>query len=146
MALGLRSRPAALILAAACACAPSLVRADEAYLCGPDTVVYVKPHELETLKRTDPCIAAYFGLKVEQPAQARVPVDRIGGAPDRKSTPTGRAPFKTLDAPETSERISRAPERSAHLMPPTAAPGTDFRNVRVINAASQDAQWFRHQR
>lgn len=38
--------------------------ADEAFLCGPDTVVYVKPAELELKKRTY-CIAAYYGLQVE---------------------------------------------------------------------------------
>lgn len=146
MAFGIRTGSTALILAAACACGPGSARADEAFLCGPDTVVYVKAGELEERKRTDPCIAAYYGLKVEQPASARVPVDRIGVATPGKSPETGPVPFKTLDAPETSERLSHAPERSAQLMPPAASPGTDFRNVRVINAASQDAQWFRHQR
>jgi hypothetical protein len=35
-------------------------RAEEAYICDAGRVVYVKPGQLETLKREDPCIAKYF--------------------------------------------------------------------------------------
>ena len=38
----------------------SPARAAEAYLCGPDTIVYVKADELEFKKRTDPCIASHL--------------------------------------------------------------------------------------
>ena len=45
-------------------------RAAEAYLCGPDRIVYVAVEDLEAKKRSDPCIAAYFGLKIEPAAKA----------------------------------------------------------------------------
>ena len=43
---------------------PAPSRADEAYLCAPDKVVYVSTADLPKLKRTDPCIAAYYGLRL----------------------------------------------------------------------------------
>ncbi len=127
-------------------------RADEAFLCGPSTVVYVSPAELETKKHTDPCIAGYFGIKVDKSAAAEAP-----GAPARKPSQDlkdaraskdgakNNVALKTLDAPEV-ERRADAPLRSAALSPPVAAPDTDFRNIRVINASSPDAQWFKHLR
>lgn len=135
-----------LVLAALGAGGAGVARADEAFLCGPDTVVYVKPAELEQKKRTDPCIAAYFGLKAENSAATgavnSAPLPQAGG----KTLPVKVLPLKKLEAPEAAEPIAFKEERSALLAPPAAAPGTDYRNVRVINAASDDAQWFRHQK
>lgn len=123
-------------------------RADEAFLCGPDTVVYVKPEDLEHKKRTDPCIARYFGLTVESAPLPRESMQPAGHGPTAtaKSKPAEIA-FKSLQAPETAERVSPpALERSAALRSPVAASGTDYRNVKVINASSPADQWFKHTR
>ena len=124
-----------------------VAHADEAYLCGPDTVVYISIEELEHKKKTDTCIAAYYGLTVAEDAsgQSGTPVEPSKSAP-AKANARPRIELKSLSEPEHSVRGRAVFERSASLMPPSAAPGTDFRNVRVINAGSGDGQWFKHDR
>lgn len=131
--------------------------ADEAFLCGPDTVVYVKPAELELKKRTDPCIAAYYGLQVEPDASAKDPAktaesDSASKPAPVKETRRGAPPasnpveLKRLPAPEHDAPGRAVEERSASLLPPVPTPGTDYRNVRVINASSPGEEWYRHLR
>ncbi len=124
-----------------------VARADEAYLCGPDTVVYVKIEELELKKRTDKCIAAYYGLTVandsaDQPGTVPTSAE---GAPAKPGTPP-ELELKSLSDPEYSVRGTAKPERSASLLPAAASPGTDFRNVHIINAVSGESSWFKHNR
>jgi hypothetical protein len=142
----LRASIAALSFASwALAGAPD-ARADEAYVCDQNRVVYVKPGELETLKHTDPCIAAYYGLKIDDPA---------GAKPAAQSTdPSSTAPvdLKKLDAPEDHAHAGQKNARFAQntqagsrpRVPPVASPGTDFRNVRLLNAGSDSDGWYRH--
>jgi len=145
--------------------------ADEAFLCGPDTVIYVKPEELELKKRTDPCVAAYYGLKVDPNAtQPPTSAARPTNANDAKgaavaapsSAAKSQAARKAIEGGTSSNSLGlkRLPandgestsdnpreERSASLSaPPQPVPGTDFRNVRVLNATSPDEEWFKHQR
>ncbi|MEQ1716849.1 MAG: hypothetical protein ABL907_12820 [Hyphomicrobium sp.] len=120
--------------------------ADEAYLCGPNTVVYVSADDLEARKRTDPCIAAYFGLKVEGGASAAHAAVKSAPEATASQRPAKPVSLKRLESPEIAERVTKTKERSAALEPPVASPGTDFRNVRVLNAASGDGRWFKHLR
>ena len=116
-------------------------RADEAYLCGPDTVVYVKPAELEHKKKTDACVASYFGLKVEpQPVVARQPSVAKPAAAEKILA------MKTISSPEKTDPVTVPVERTAELAPSVPSPGTDYRNVKVINASSPSEQWFKHTR
>lgn len=134
-----------VVSATALAGAGESARADEAYLCGPDKLVYVKASELELKKKTDPCIAAYYGLTID-----------VSSAPDRASvqndasnaTPAGPASvaMKASVGLEPAVPAKPAHVRQAALVPAHAAPGTDYRNVRVINAASDAEQWFYHAR
>lgn len=124
--------------------APCVALADEAFLCGPSTVVYVKADEIEQKKKTDPCIAGYFGLTVEAGAQAH---SNTGAAPAQakvRRVVAARPALRTLEGPERTEPVADRSLRSASLLQPEASPGTDFRNVRIINAATDDARWFRH--
>lgn len=142
----LRGSLAALAIAAAGVSATPAAFADEAFLCGTDRVVYVKPGELEELKRTDPCIAGYFGLTVSAPpgepatsAAATPPTldfKKSLGGPDDQASATGPAPWRFAQAGATAK----------HRAPPVASPGTDFRNVRLINAESGSDSWYRHDR
>jgi hypothetical protein len=123
------------------------VRADEAYLCGPDKVVYVAVEDLEMRKRTDPCIAAYYGLKVE--AAAAVEVTPVAATAPEKLTKTALskttvAGLKPLSDAEIPDRVSKRTERQASLDPPRPTPGTDYRNIKILNAASTDDAWYRH--
>lgn len=131
--------------------------ADEAYLCGPDSVIYVSVADLPKMKRTNACIAAYYGLKVEaseqQPAQSAankrsLPVSRPSTMPanvQRKNT-EAHAALKPLVEPEALVRDVAIEARQASLVRPLTAPGTDFRNVKIINATSDDDAVFRHTR
>lgn len=123
--------------------APS--RADEAYLCAPDKVVYVSTADLPKLKRTDPCIAAYYGLTVETPAKPAAAV----AASIKPSTPLpAKKPaavvLKPLAEAEATSRPSVQPAQLAALTPPSAMPATDYRNVKILNASRPDDAWFRH--
>ena len=121
------------------------VRADEAYLCGPDKVVYVAVEDLEMRKRTDPCIAAYFGLKVDAAVEI-TPVAATTSAKREKTalSKTAAAGLKPLSDAEIPDRVSKNPERQAALDPPRATPGTDYRNIKILNAVSTDDGWYRH--
>ncbi len=122
---------------------PATAKADEAYLCGPDTVVYVAAADLEAKKRSDPCIAAYYGLKVETAAKA--PANAAEQTLKNAAAAKSPAPeLKTLAASEIPDRVASRRERQAALVLPAASPGTDYRNVRVLNAASSDQMWFKH--
>ncbi|MGQ0458003.1 MAG: hypothetical protein ACT4OU_13205 [Hyphomicrobium sp.] len=144
--------PAAGLLAA-----PAPARAAEGYVCGPDTIVYVEANELEHKKRTDPCIAGYFGLKIEPPAAAPAPPARpVANSPAKTIAepsakpaeparivaaprPPAPVPAKTIAAPQPrAERVA--------ALAPKPAPETDFRNVRILNAKSAQAAWYRHNR
>lgn len=144
--------------------APAFARADEAFLCGPSSLVYVKSEDVEARKKTDPCVAAYFGLTVPpaatpalgpaapaeagQSRQAGAPAVRTIARPKADAAAAARPDFKTFAASETPETASAASHVStAFLAPPvlpSPAPDTDFRNVRIINAEPGGEQWFKH--
>lgn len=108
------------------------VRADEAYVCDGGTVVYVAPGELEAMKRTNACVAAYYGLTIEEAA----PVPANGTAAQLQ---TGAPRLKpALDAVRTIP-VDTVRKPSP---PPQAAPDTDFRNVHVINATGDEKSFF----
>lgn len=128
--------------------------AADAYLCGSDNVVYVEIDNLEEMKRTDPCIAAYYGLKVApQPPAAAKPaaVTRASDHRDPKKTAKRAGasvklrPLLVSDGDES--RTAGAPAISTKSPAPVvAAEGTDYRNVRVINAKSPNDAWLRRPR
>lgn len=128
-------------------------RADDAYLCGPDKVVYVAVADLEMKKRTDPCIAAYYGLKVDVPPPPGVKSDAksatksvVEALPKQNPVEAVHAALKPLTDREIAPRTASKIERQASLEPPRALPGTDYRNVKILNAASPDSAWYRHAR
>ncbi len=139
----LRGSIAALAFGVSALTGAPYARADEAYVCDAGRVVYVKPGELEAMKRSDPCIASYYGITLTP-------------APSGASAKPARAPavdFKTLGGPEDQARAAKpsAPKLAqldtvvpAPRAPPVASPGTDFRNVRLINAAPNSTGWYRH--
>lgn len=53
--------------AAAFAACATPAFATEAFLCEDGRIAYVEFGELENFKKTDPCVAAYFGLTLERP-------------------------------------------------------------------------------
>lgn len=128
---------------------PGSARADEAFLCGKDEIVYVQVSELEHQKKTDPCIAAYFGLTVESapaaaPAAAATATASVTPAAIKAQGTDGK-PIVLKALRSREDRIT-IQARAVKIEPPVAVPGTDFRNVRVINASSPEDEWFKHTR
>ena len=121
------------------------VRADDAYLCGPDTVVYVAAEDLEDKKHSDPCIAGYYGITLEPKAKSANTATIEAAKPEAQPSKSSLvATLKPLTVEEIPSRVSRNLQRQASLEPPRATPGTDYRNVKVLNAETPESAWFRH--
>jgi len=123
------------------------VAADEAFLCEGGRIVYVKFGDLERLKRTDACIAGYFGLKVEVEDKAS---DRAAAAGKAlEAGPAAKAPppkFRTLNEPAHQRAAYRVNAGRTAQAVPAAAPAADYRNVSVINASDAASAVFAHRR
>jgi hypothetical protein len=140
----------AIIAAAAAAAAigsPAPSLADEAYLCGPDKVVYVSAADLPLKKRTDPCIAAYYGLSIESSepgaaAGANKNAHSNDAQPVARSTEAQLRPLSDKDAPELRDQRHAALDTAPAM--PKAMRGTDYRNVKILNAGDPGGAWFLH--
>ena len=122
---------------------PSGAAADEAYICEGGRIQYVKPEELAQKKLTDPCIAGYYGLLPMPPAAASLtPVKRMAErpAPLQQKAVASAAPPVLKKLSDNQASTALVPSRTAAI----ASPEADFRNVRVINAAPGEDEWFRH--
>lgn len=103
------------------ACAIALgdmpVSAAEGFVCGPDRIVYVEAHELEEKKRTDPCVAAFFGLTVETPV---APTPAASVAKPAATSTSSRAP--ATPKPAAAQPVRKLPEQPARNEAPVQAP------------------------
>lgn len=135
------------------------VHSDEAYICDGGRIVYVKHGELEHLKRTDACIAGYYGVTIEpavtvSASATTAPADTTSAA---KGLALERAAIAKLGG-NGSDKSPQPSAKGASPLPaegkrtrtakplPVPAPNTDFRNVLIINAAPGEARVFRHER
>jgi hypothetical protein len=130
----------------------SPARADDAYVCDDGRLVYARPETIDKLKATDPCIARYF--TATPPPIAAAPVAKAVGAAKPAAPQAGVSPAAAAPAQVGAKIGSARPSKVREVSPavpekhqvPEAAVGTDFRNVRVINAEPGSAQVFRHWR
>lgn len=127
-------------------------RAAEAYLCDNNRLVYVEAADLARMIQADPCIARYHGAAAQGSGAGEPPLVRLT-APMAVETP----PPKSSAVPATAAVAATAPVASAAPrgrrsersggpvgpQPVRAAPGTDYTNVRVINASDEAERWFR---
>ena len=132
-------------------------RADDAYVCDGGRLVYARPETLEKLKQTDPCVALFYNNNKPVAATSPVPAQLAPAvSPVTPAAPSMTAKNKTpaaKSAPLKNSRdaaIAPTPPKSeqakpALAKPVEAAPGTDFRNVRVINAPA-GPEFFHHDR
>lgn len=126
--------------------------ADEAYVCDGGRLVYVKLGELEHLKRTDPCIAGYYGLEIGKGTAAEKQVaDKPGSDGVRNEVPEGGAEKGLAlerEALAQSKAVVAAIPAVASAKPKKAviAAPADFRNVLIINATPGTESIFRHER
>lgn len=118
--------------------------ADEAYLCADGSVVYVEFGKLAEMKRTNACVAAHYGLKIEPVSATPAPAGTEAKGDRTKEPATPR--LQTFSAADELA-VTHRPTRQAALRPvPPPAPNTDFRWVKLINAPSGEDAWFHHQR
>jgi hypothetical protein len=130
------------------------VRADEAYLCDGGRIVKVPLGKLEEMKRTDACIAAFYGLKVVSPT--RLETGTINPpAPVASATTTQQTAISVpRDGPSSANLSAAPPPKPAPVrqasaekpIAPRAVAGTDYRNVVLLNPAPGDPAVFRHER
>lgn len=120
-------------------------RAAEAYICAPDIVVYVEAGELEKKKRTDACVASHFGLTVDQAAvgSAKAPPPPVA----KKARPVAAksAPVKFTTLIDAGAAREPSPKRVADASSSTRSPiETEYRRIRILNAATPETAWFHH--
>lgn len=101
------------------------VQAAQTFMCDDGRLLEVELDQLENLKRTDPCIAAHYGLKV-----------RIVPLPVKRPPPPIQHVLKG----------SRAPAKAPRDVGQVAQAGSSYRRVRIINAAQGRRAWFIHSR
>ncbi len=151
-------RDTALLAGLAAAALPGCAaHAAEAYLCDNNRLVYVEAGGLPRMIRTDPCIARYHGVapqasdagepplvRFSAPLATPLPPEKGPAAPSSApAAPAVRAAAPSTSPAERPRRGERAALRAAVSEPVRAAPGTDYRNVRVINASDEAERWFR---
>lgn len=146
---------ASLALLAMLAATPA-ARADDAYVCDEGRLVYARPETLEKLKQTDPCIAGYYGIDL---GKSKVVANAAKPAPAFLKAPTA-TPSEAASANQraSANRAGRHAPAAAPAPPVSAlkstistsptqpAPNTNFRDVRVLNAAPGSATTFHHAR
>lgn len=147
------------------------VQAEEVFLCEDGRLVYASMETIEGLKRTDPCVARYFGLEaVAQPVTPPVSKPALRGSADVPDA--GAAPSQ--DGPQSRSRLrggdrhaARADKPVRAATPPAApakaagSPGhgtaisaatqavssnNGYREVHIINASDGDGAVYRHER
>lgn len=158
-------------VAAVALVASSPTIADEAFVCGDGSVVNVKSGQLEIVKRTNPCVARYFGLDVAtndhetakaialgatallrrdgaevMKLPARNPTRDPGGSAtaDEARSNGGNDIAAKVPAARQANPIETGSTRRAPAH--SEQPPTDYRNVRIINAGPGSSPWFHHNR
>lgn len=147
--------------------------ADEAFVCGDGSVVNVKSGDLEIVKRTNPCVARYFGLDVSTNSIETAKAMTLGATallrgdgntalplpsrnpnrPDSAQTAVTAVTAATAGAVASAARTPITQPTSQIETGSTRRgaaslddPATDYRNVRILNAQPGAAAWFRHNR
>ncbi|MCH9764876.1 MAG: hypothetical protein K0U34_02635 [Alphaproteobacteria bacterium] len=158
MAWTLRMTLLTLILVGSIGC--GIATAGEVYICDRNKVVTVAPGQLEHMKRTNACIAAHYGLRLPEntavkvaastesqlvsgPVRVQRPEKKIGVAATKSSAKAAAAAV-----PKVTQKVAKpqvpVPHDTALPVEEVAADPSDYRNIRVLNAKTKPAQWYRH--
>ncbi|MDX2289029.1 MAG: hypothetical protein NW217_09440 [Hyphomicrobiaceae bacterium] len=149
---------AVAILLTAVMPAPGL--ANETFVCEDGSIVTVLPGQLEAMKRTDPCVAAHYGIRRggedqrgAAPPPAPAPVASFAPAdaplPERKPNDEIADKLRALESPDALARSTRDVPLSVAAggqSPGASAAPSDFRNVYILNAPAGAERYFRHTR
>ena len=113
-------------------------RADETFVCEGGRLVRAKTADLERLKRTDECIARYFGLSVadvETSLDAVAPVVAPAGVPAAEPAAATKVRDVGSDPATTVGRVTEAGPARPKLP-------SDYRNVLLLNHAPGASPYF----
>ena len=132
-------------------CAGSFVekaRSAQLFVCANGKAIEIEKSELESAKKTNPCVARHFGLKIEtkDAKNATSKLRPVIAAPaiEIKIELPVRKPQKTA-LRETVPSHKRTDKRAATNRVAEVT-SVDFRKVRIINAAPGSSKWFNHTR
>ncbi len=141
--------------------------ADEAFVCGDGSVVNVKSGDLEIVKRTNPCVARYFGLDVSTNSSETAKAIALGATALLRGDGNTALPLpsRNPNRPDLAQTAGTAGSVASAARTPITQPtsqietgstrrsaaslddlATDYRNVRILNAQPGAAAWFRHNR
>jgi hypothetical protein len=116
-------------------------KADETFVCAGGGLVHATPEDLPELKRTNPCVAAYFGLTVSAAAAADTavpPQDQPRVLLSTASQP--RAAIAPVERQTVANEV--APQIAPQPVQPRKPP-SDHRNVHVLNGGNGSGSWYR---
>ncbi len=112
--------------------------AGQIFICEDGRTVEVELQNLEAVKRSDSCVAKYFGIKIS--GQVAVDAKSVATANGLAVVLPERKPkLPKLRAAQSSAPAVGGATRRRKL---ATAQGGDSRPVRIINAQPGSAQWF----
>jgi len=121
-------------------------RAGQFFVCDGGQTVEVEFGDLEKAKRTNPCIAKYFGINLKVAAKpSSVEVQQPQTADHATAFFAPDLPVRKPVRPVLRQSQSVAP--MSKTLAGREVAGTDpgnFRRVRIINARPGGAKWFNH--
>ena len=142
-------------------------RAGQFFVCDDGAAIEIETSRLEEAKRTIPCVAAHFGLKVvTKPTVAEIKPNVVAVEPKVEAQHSKRDEALAVRLPEAQTPEGRQPSvlvlpvrrpsppkmRGTDTDPPPAvrqgsrliadAANTDHTRVRIINARPGAAKWF----
>lgn len=125
---------------------PNTATAEQAFVCDKGRIVYATMRTVEILKKTDACVAKYFGLTVKPQETQKIPL------PIRKplitQLPLKPSTISTTYSDDTAEKnstvVSAGPAKQITRQIPTPAAPVDFRNIPIINAKPGSTAVFKH--
>ena len=106
----------------------------ETFVCADGSSMEVAPEQIEFMKNTQPCVAAYFGI--ELPLEAALPP-----LPEKRPTQLAAA---APSANNLKQAVAPEPKSVEPQSDLAALESGTFRRVRVINAKNASSAWYLH--
>ncbi len=120
--------------------------AAEIFVCEDGSSVRVEVGQLESMKRTNDCVASHYGLKVSQNAAELVIAEQVPPLPERKEPVQEVTDLKARQDPARAPKDRRDRKMAAMELDDRLGLGSDYRNVRIINAGPGVKAWYRHEK
>ncbi len=108
--------------------------ADQSFVCKDGSVITVAHKDLTKMKRTNACVASYFGgLPIPAVSRANTTPPKLRPTKQVKTAQRGVEHTQLMAMAHRSDAVARE-----------AAANTDYRNVRILNAKPGRSAVFKH--